>query len=393
MKILVVLSRFPYPLEKGDKLRAFYQIKHLSKKNEIHLFALSGELPDELHFKEVKQYCKTVQVFKLSRICRIINLFRAFFNGKPFQVGYFYSSKGHRKIKKIIHELKPDHLYCQLVRVAEYVINEKTSKTLDYQDVFSKGVERRVKEASLLLKPVFRSEYRRLLRYEEYVFELFDNKTIISAPDRDLIPHPQNKDIRIIENGVNTDFFKPVEAKTEYDILFTGNMGYPPNIDAAEYLANEIFPIVLKKNPDAVLTSAGATPQPRGKALESEQVKITGWVDDIRDCYAKTKIFIAPMRIGTGLQNKLLEAMAMKKPCITSSLANSALEAEAGNQLLVGDSSLELAEKIVFLLENPVEADNLASEGYKFVLNRFNWEKATNRLNNIMKESQERKEL
>ena len=384
MKILVLLSRFPYPLEKGDKLRAYHQIRYLGRNNEIYLCALTQKKPLPEHLEMLKPHCKSIHVFRISKWSVLINLIRAFFSGKPFQVGYFYNRHVHAKIRSVARSVQPEHVYCQLLRVAEYARDLNIPKTLDYQDVFSKGVERRIKKAPFYLSPVFRSEYKRLLKYEHSAFEWFDHKTIISEPDRELIPDERRNEIRVVENGVDLDFFTPVVLSKEYDLVFIGNMGYPPNIDAAEFLAGKILPEVHRTRPETTLTLAGANPHSRVKALQSEKVTVTGWVDDIRESYAKARIFIAPMRIGTGLQNKLLEAMAMRIPCITTHLAHSALNAEPGREILVAGSAGEMAEQILSLLSDKQLSERIASEGRKFVRSKYSWEKATLKLLDLM---------
>ena len=150
MKLLVILSRVPYPLDKGDKLRAFNQIKQLSKKNEIILFALDDRNIDEKKLVELKKYCASITIFKLSKFTILANIIRAFFNGNPLQVGYFYSRKAQKKVDDLILQHYPDHIYCQLIRTAEYAKQySNIPKTLDYMDVFSKGMERRKSTESL----------------------------------------------------------------------------------------------------------------------------------------------------------------------------------------------------------------------------------------------------
>ena len=385
MKIFILLSRIPYPLEKGDKLRAFYHIKYLSKNNEITLFALNdSKVNIEKAFQALQPYCRSINFFDLSKFSILFNVLLAFFNGKPLQSGYFFSSRAKNRINKIISEAKPDHIFCQLVRVAEYVKNQNIPKTLDYQDVFSKGVERRIQPASFYLKPLLKLEYKRLLKYENKIFDYFDNKTIISEPDRELIPHPEKDKIVIVMNGVDTDFFKPIDRKKEYDIVFTGNMGYPPNVNGVEFLVKQILPIVRRNKPEIKVLIAGANPDRKVIAVKSKNIHVTGWVEDIREYYAKARIFIAPMQIGTGLQNKLLEAMAMKIPCISSHLANNALNAKSGKEIKIGDSAEEYAQHIIYLLDNKDKADEIALNGYNFVLNNYNWEKATEKLEELM---------
>ncbi|MCD6112159.1 MAG: glycosyltransferase [Bacteroidales bacterium] len=384
MKIFVLLSRVPYPIEKGDKLRAYHQIKYLAKKNEIILCALCDNKLDKNAVKELSKFCKSVTIIKLPKFKIFLNIIKSIFNGNPFQVGYFYNRKAKKIIDKIILEENPDHIFCQLLRIAEYVKNYNIPKTLDYQDVFSKGVERRIKNAAFLLKPFFKSEYKRLLKAENKNFDYFDIKTIISKPDRELIPHKDKDEIMIIRNGVDHEFFKPMQQEKEYDLVFIGNMGYPPNINGAEYIVKRILPLVYKKKPDIKLLIAGAQPHKKVMALKSDKVSVSGWVEDIRQCYAKSKIFIAPMQIGTGLQNKLLEAMSMKIPCITSSLANKALNAKENDEILVGTEPEEYAKHIIFLLDNKAAADKIALNGYNFVLKNYNWDNATKILEDRM---------
>ena len=384
MKIFVLLPRIPFPLEKGDKLRAFHQIRCLSKNNEIILCAINDSKIHKDARKTLQKYCKSINFFSISKVSIIINVLKAFLLGKPFQVGYFYNSKASKSINELIKKHKPDHIYCQLIRTAEYVKDQNISKTIDYQDVFSKGIERRIQSAPFYLKPFFKLEYNRVLAYERKVFDLFDNKTIISIPDRELISHPDKNQIQIIINGVDTDYFHPIEMEKEFDLVFTGNMGYPPNAKAAVYIVKKILPIIHKTMPDVNLLLAGAKPDKSVLNLDSEKVKVAGWVNDMRESYAKAKIFIAPMQIGTGLQNKLLEAMAMRIPSITSKLANNALGAKSGKEILIGLTPDEYAAHIIDLLKNREKAEKLAKNGYKYIINNYNWESATAKLENLM---------
>jgi len=299
MKFFILLPRVPYPLEKGDKLRAYNQIKYLSRFNEIHLCALHDSPVHKEALNALQPFCKSIHFLKLPILLRIINLFKTIFNGKPFQAGYFFNKKNLNEINRIINEIKPDRIYCQLIRVAEYVKNQKIKKTIDYQDVFSKGIERRISIAPFYMKPLLKAEHKRLQKYESEIFDLFDNKTIISIPDRDLIQHPQKEKIYVIPNGVDMGYYKPLNRVKEFDLLFTGNMGYPPNINSVIFLVKNILPEVIKKYPCIKVLIAGASPSLKVLSLRSENVTVTGWVKDIRECYAKSKIFIAPMQIGT----------------------------------------------------------------------------------------------
>ncbi|MCL2042332.1 MAG: glycosyltransferase [Bacteroidales bacterium] len=386
MKILVILSRIPWPLEKGDKLRAYHQLRCLSKNNEIVLFALNDNrnINEAEAKRQLLPYCSSIRFCNLRKINILWNIVKAFFRGKPLQVGYFYSCRAKKALQQLIAETNPDRVFCQLVRTAEYGKNLPMPTTIDYQDTLSQGIFRREQKAFFLLKPFFKLEYKRLQRYEDKVFEWFDHKTIISKPDRDCLTHPRKEEVTIIPNGVDHQYFTPSVKEKRYDLIFNGNMSYPPNINASKLLAKKILPIVHQTLPDTTLLLSGAQPHEQVKALQSEKITVSGWVDDIRENYAMSRVFIAPMQIGTGLQNKLLEAMSMKLPCITSDLANASLGAEPGTEILTGNTPETFAQHIVRLLTDSNAAESLSEKGHQFILRTFDWEKATEILENVI---------
>lgn len=385
MRLFVLLSRFPYPLEKGDKLRAFHQLRILSKHHEVFLCALHENDLEESWIKEVKQYCTELKTIRISKFNQLVNLGFSVFGKEPFQVAYFYQKPAQKHVLACIEQWKPDAIYCQLLRTAKYVENENLiPKIIDFQDAFSKGIERRLETDSWYWKPVLNSELKRLNRYEEHVFKTFDHCTIISEQDRNQLPFKQRNEVTIVRNGVELDDFSPSSETKSVDVLFAGNMGYPPNVEGAVFLENEVMPLVRKYIPEAKLMLAGARPDYKVKELANELTEVTGWVDDIRDCYAKARVFVAPMMIGTGLQNKLLEAMAMRIPCVTSTLANNALHAKPNEEILIAQTAQEYADHILNLLNNPNRAAEIAASGHNLVTEDFSWEGATKPLLDIL---------
>ncbi len=387
MKIFVLLPRIPFPLEKGDKLRAFNQIKQLAKHNEIVLCALNdnAKVSEQDAFRALQPYCQSINFIRINKLQIILGLVRAFFKGLPMQCGYFYNLKAAKKINALMAKHKPEMLYGQLLRTAEYIRHKDIPKAIDYQDIFSYGMKRRADIASFVTRPIYNMEYRRLARYEAAIFDNFNVRTIISEPDRKLFPHEKRDEILIIPNGVDHDFFKPMEHEKKYDLVFTGNMSYPPNVNAVDYLANEILPIVWKSRHETTLYIAGATPDPKVKKAASDKIIVSGWLDDIRDAYAQSRVFIAPMRIGTGLQNKLLEAMSMRLPAITSPLANASLGAKPNEEILIGSNAQEMAQNIITLLTDTEKAEQIAQAGFDFTNRVYDWGKATERLEEAMK--------
>jgi sugar transferase (PEP-CTERM/EpsH1 system associated) len=389
MRLFMLLSRVPYPLEKGDKLRAYHLVARLARKHEIFLFCLSDSHVDPAHLEHLRGICARLEVVKLERWRIVLKLLSAIWGRLPFQVAYFHHRKASKRIDAAIDSFRPDHIICQLVRTTEYVRKHITvPKTLDYMDTLSKGMERRTETAPPYLRPILRMETRRLIHYENLMFDLFDNRVIISAQDRDFIYHPLRDSMHVIPNGVDTDYFRPIRSTPKFDLLFTGNMNYPPNIDSVVYLAQRVLPLVREQRPGTSLLISGVDPAAavRELARTDPNIEVSGWVKDIRTSYASARIFVAPMQIGTGLQNKLLEAMAMRMPCITSPLANNAVGAPPDEAILIGSEPADYAAHILRLLEDRNERERIADNGFSFVQDRFDWQGAANALDLLIQQ-------
>jgi glycosyltransferase involved in cell wall biosynthesis len=259
--------------------------------------------------------------------------------------------------------------------MAEYAVKTDIPKAIDYMDVLSVGVKKRVDQESIFKKFVFAMEHKRLTNYEATVFNRFAKHFIITEQDREQIPHDNRGNIVIISNGVDLDYFHPSNEKKEiiYDVVFSGNMGYPPNIVCAEYLVKQVMPLVWKHQPDAKVAIVGTDPSASVLALASNRVTITGRVADIRTYFYQSKMFAGPLFMNTGLQNKLLESMALGVPCITSTLANNALKGKPAIDILIADNAQEFAKAILDLMDNDTKRNNIAQEAEIFVNAHHHW--------------------
>lgn len=387
MKIFMLVSRVPWPLEKGDKLRAYYQLKELSKRNEVFLCCLSDGKTHPDAILELQKYCVHLKIIRLNRFLIVLRLIVSLFGKKPFQVNYFYQSWALRKIHRTITSFHPDHIFCQLVRTSEYVKHlHEYKKTIDYMDALSAGQRRRMESAPLWMRPFVKEEAKRLTQYENLIFDYFDYHTIISEQDKHLIYHERQEKIVVIPNGVNHEYFTPKAQAKKYDLIFTGNMSYPPNVDCVLRIVNEVLPLVLGKYPSTSLLIAGASPVRAVLQLVSEKIHVSGWIDDIRDAYSQSLVFIAPMRMGSGLQNKLLEAMSMELPCISTSLAATPIQASHDENILIADSNERIAEYIIELLTDKEKAKRIAFNGRQFVIRNFNWSTTVSALEKLFSE-------
>lgn len=382
MKLLFLTSRFPFPLEKGDKLRAYYFIKHLSLKHEIYLFAVNENMPDEKSLDELRPYCKAIEIVKISKTASVLNLAKAVFqNNIPFQTAYFTSDKGKHQLKNFIQQHQPEAVFCHLLRMGEYFQDVKIENSLlDYMDTFSIGMKRYAESCGWVMRIPARMEYKRLLNYENKLFNQFKNKIIISKQDQSYIPHPDNSSIQIIPNGVDSDFYQGRVTNKKYDLLFIGNLSYAPNIYAIKYAAEMIMPLLPNNN----LAVVGATPTDEIKNLQSNQIDIVGWVDDSRDAFNQARIMIAPMFISIGLQNKILQAMAMEIPCVITSMANNALGATPESEVLIADSPEEFKNQINRLLTDENLYQSIKTNARNFILKNFNWTENIEKINMLL---------
>ncbi len=386
MKVAVVLTRIPFPLMKGDKLRAYYQIKELAKQHEVYLFCLNYKDEEEKAKEELLKYCKTIHIEKLNLFSSLLRVCFSVFSFLPFQTAYYNSPKAKKHFKSFVEKNNIELCYFQFVRLAPFAKKIKRKKVLDFQDTLSMNMKRRADNSGLLQRVLFSIEAKRLARYESKMFEVFDALTIITDADRKLLKSPRKEEVHIIPNGVAESYFTyPQPKEKPYDILFSGAMSYAPNIDAAEYLIKEIMPLVWEKKPNVKIAIAGGGAPISLQKEANERIIMPGWVDDMKEYYSQTKIFIAPMRIGTGLQNKLLEAMAMNVACITSPLANQALKAKDKEEILIADNAKAYADCIIDLLDNEQLSSKIANAGKDYVFNEYSWENSCEKLSNIFK--------
>lgn len=385
-KIIFITSRFPYPLNKGDKLRVYFQLKHLAEEIDIHLIAIDHKNISQSDMDAISPFCKSIHLFVLPLHKRVFQLLISPFKRLPLQVAFFYNSGIERKIKQLTNEIKPDHIHCHLIRTTEYVKNIKHPyKSLDFMDAFGMGMKKRQNiEHNILKKALYQYEKRQLFSYEEKVFSFINKFCIISNQDKNSIQSLRANEINVIPNGVDFAAFHPRNEEKKYDLLFMGNLDYPPNIAAVLFLAHEIIPLVKKQKPDIKLLIAGMNAPKRVKKLQSENIEIIENFTNISDSIAISKIMIAPMQISIGLQNKILQAMAMKTPCIVSTQSNNAVSAPNNKAIIEANTPLEFTNEIMELINNEVKASELGDEGYKFVMENYSWEKQNDLLSQLI---------
>lgn len=392
MKLLILTSRFPYPLEKGDKLRAYFQIRELAKQHELVLFSLSDTKWTEDSIKALQPYCQKIHLFPLKRISIYCRLFLSLFSKTPFQVAYFYQRSLHKKLQTIIEQEAPDLIYCQLIRMAVYCQDIELPKVLDYMDAFSIGLDRRSQKERGIRRWLVKLETRRVRNFEIIAQTYFDRQSIISEGDKNHLRVPNPSHVHVIPNGIDSHFFQPQpSAEPQFDLVFVGNLGYFPNVEACSYLVKQVLPLLPRT---IRLLLAGANAPQKVRAFDDgKHIRVSSWLPDIREGYQNGHIFVAPLFTGSGQQNKILEAMALELPVITTSLVNQAIGAEDGKQLLIADSPGEFVAHIQQLMGDASLRIAMGKAARSFVKETYSWEKTGERLDALLSEVADRQDV
>jgi len=315
---------------------------------------------------------------------RIRSVTAALFSDLPMQVAYFSTRSSIKAAQELLKLYQPDRIYSQLIRTAPYVVGIKdVSKTIDYMDAFSLGAKRRGQEVSNPFEKLFwKSEYKRLKRYEKDIYPHFDNHTIISERDRVKIFGKKDRQVDIITNGIVVS--PPVDLISKYDIGFLGNLGYFPNQKAVAYLMERIIPRLRENYPDLTVLIGGINPTPKMLSYASDKVRITGYIHRMADAYRDVKIMVAPIFQGSGLQNKILEAMAARAACVTTTNVNASLQAIPNTHLLIADDEAAFCNAIELLLRDRGHRKLLVDAAYLFVKERYDWNVSNQKLNKIL---------
>jgi sugar transferase (PEP-CTERM/EpsH1 system associated) len=361
-------------LEKGDKLRLYHQIRYLARFHEVTLLSLAEKPFDQDLLKAMKPYCKEIYVIPHSRWTNMLNAFLRIGQGMPVNIGYFYRGSTRRKIEAIIERVRPEGIFVQLARMAPYIDNKNSiPKYIDYMDAFSLRVTRRTVHSRWPLSWLWLLEARLLRRFERKISLDYVKRFVISRTDQEHLQAIGVHSLDILANGVDTEYFKKENQEDQdYDLVFVGNMSYHPNILAAKYLVEKIAEPLRRSRPDLKVLIAGAEPSKEVLALASSHVTISGYVPDIRSAYRRGKIFLAPIFAGSGLQNKILEAMAMGLPCITSVQVAEAIGAPS-QVVLTGKEAKEFVRLAEILLDDANRRKEISEQGRTYVEMNFAW--------------------
>ncbi|MDE3058345.1 MAG: glycosyltransferase [Bacteroidota bacterium] len=388
MNLLFLTSRLPYPPHRGDKLKIYNLIKHLSQRgHEITLLSFISTRKEKISSTALLEFCVEVKAIHLPLYQSILNCLFNIFSAAPFQIFYFKSRKMKRLIETTLSSGDFDAIHVHLIRMAQYGVDVTgIPRILDLTDAGSLYLERFLKVTkNPFFKLFLKSELKRLKQYET-VLEKFDTCLVCSAVDKESLflraPHAK---IDLLYNGIDLDYFTPdgSVAADSSRIVYTGNMSYYPNADGVVFFVNKVFPLVQQKLPHSKLFIVGQKPSRKIRSLQNTNIIVTGFVSDIREHYLRSTVAIAPIRFGAGTLNKVLEPMALGVPVVATSIAAEGLPVHDEREILIADSPEDFAGNIVRLLTNAQLRKDISENARQLVRNLYSWSSIASTLENV----------
>jgi sugar transferase (PEP-CTERM/EpsH1 system associated) len=376
MRICFVAPRFPFPITKGDTLRAHHQIRELSRHHSIHLIAASEEEPSPAALAEMGQFCTGIEVVKISRIRSYATVAALGLGSRlPLQVLYFLSPALRDAVEQASRREHFDVIHGMTIRVAPAVCAAtNVPVVVDFVDSYAANILSRRKLVGPVARRLYDMEFARVVRYERDVARQASASIVIAETDREAIGESSAV---VIPNGVDTaalSYFAGV--RDPGTIIFTGNMGYEPNIDAVTWFAGECWPALRTAFPELRFLIVGARPSAAVTALgRLPGIEVTGRVESMTPYLHRATVAVCPIRCGSGMQNKVLEAMAAGVPVVTTAFANRSIGSVAGREVQVGTEPAEIIEAVTLLLSDEALRRRQAKAARLFVESELTWTK------------------
>lgn len=393
--VLYLVHRIPYPPNKGDKVRSYHILKHLAARHRVFMGTFADDPDDMQHVAHLRELCADLHVVELSpRLARLRSV-TGFAAHEPLSVAYYRNSELARWVDATLASNAIDACIVFSSAMAQYVshVNAPATVLIDFVDVDSAKWAQYADSRRWPLSWVYQREGSRLLAFERAVAKTATRAFFVTDAEanlfRRLAPECSGR-IETIGNGVDTtqyapspDYANPFDAGRR-SIVFTGAMDYWPNVDGVRWFVDEIWPRVLDGFPGAHFTIVGMRPTAAVKALASATVTVTGTVPDVRPYLQHADVVVAPLRVARGVQNKILEAMAMGKPVVATEACSAGIDAVNNRDFVTAGDAGAMAESIVALLRDADLATSIGEAARARILARYTWDEQLSRLENAL---------
>ncbi|MBL8362802.1 MAG: TIGR03087 family PEP-CTERM/XrtA system glycosyltransferase [Rubrivivax sp.] len=381
--VLFLVHRLPFPPNKGDKVRSYHLLKHLVARHRVFLGTFIDDPADEAHVDTLRAMCAGLHVARLAPARSRLASLAGLVDGRPLTLHYYRDHGLQGWVDRVVAEERPDVAVVFSSSMAPYAERHPGLPMLvDFVDVDSAKWSEYAHRHAWPLSWLYRREGERLLAYERSVAALARRSFFVTEKEcalfRSLAPECGGL-VEPLANGVDADYFAPDDSREcpyppgAQPIVFTGAMDYWPNVDAVSWFATEMLPAVRQRHPNATFHIVGRSPTAAVKALEGPAVQVTGTVPDVRPYLQHAACVVAPLRLARGIQNKILEAMAMGRPVLASVQAASALEAEPGSDLLAASDVDGYVQHLDGLLTDPARCRRIGSSARRCVVEGYSW--------------------
>jgi polysaccharide biosynthesis protein PslH len=380
VRILYLCHRIPYPPNKGDKIRAFHQLRALAERHEVDLFTLADDPGDTSYQAALKSYCRQLTVAELNPAWSRLHSLPYLLTQRPLTQPYFQSAKLAAGVRKAMDERSYDRIFIYCSAMAQYVDQvDGIPMVTDLVDVDSDKWAQYAGFTPFPWSAVYRREGRCLREYERRVCARSWRVVVTTDREAALARQVTEHDrVHVIANGVDTTYFAPAGSRPDPaapTVAFTGDMSYFPNEMAVTFFAHEVLPIVRRSVPAVRFLVVGRNPGKKVKQLEGlGGIEVTGFVPDVRAYLAQTHVSVAPFSIAAGIQNKILEAMASGLPVVATSRTVRGLAREVAEMVDTADEPAAMAAAVVALLRDPGLARRRGLEGRARVAAAYDWE-------------------
>ena len=381
--LLFLAHRLPYPPDKGDKVRSYHLLRHLAARHRVFVGTFVDDPDDERHLPALQQMCAGLQACRLHpRRARLASL-AGLLDGQPLTLHHYRSAELQRWVDRCIDEQEIDAAVVFSSAMAPYVAQRPSLPLLlDLVDVDSAKWTQYAAHHRWPMAWLYRREGRTLLAFER-ASVLRARQSFLVTPQevalfQRLAPECSGR-VAVSGNGVDAEYFSPDPARgspfaaDEIPLVFTGAMDYWPNVDAVGWFAREILPLLRRDWPAARLHVVGRHPTAEVRALQGEAVSVTGAVPDMRPYLQHAAVVVAPLRVARGIQNKILEAMAMGRPVVASQECGEVLQARPGQEVLVAEDGESFAQAVGVLLRDPEAAARIGTRARECVVSRYSW--------------------
>ena len=381
-KLLYLVHRMPYPPNKGDKVRSYHLLQHLAQRHDVFVGTFIDDPDDAAHIATLRGLCAGLHVAPLHPLRARIASLGALAQGQPLTLHYYRDAGLRRWVQRTVREQAIDAVVVFSSSMAQYAQGLGLPLLVDFVDVDSAKWTQYADQHRWPLSWLYRREGRQLLACERAVAASCSRAFFVTEKEtalfRSLAPECAAQ-VEAVSNGVDADYFAPDAARAspfapgELPVVFTGAMDYWPNIDAVTWFAQDMLPRLRQSWPALRFHIVGRSPPPSLRALASDTISVSGKVPDIRPYLQHAAVVVAPLRLARGIQNKILEAMAMGRPVVATSECAEPIGAAQGSELLWAAEPQALMQQIDALLRDPARAAAIGVAGRQRVLRDFSW--------------------